>query len=318
MEYFFSKKDSNGYIHSIDNLILTYYIEDIGLKGVERFLTAIQNLKNDYSDLDYWEKLNINPCRKYSYFQHAVHLDEGIYLLIGHYMDYDRGSKELTAFPMMRLEINPNKHADKPIFKALMELINRCCYDCSLTRYDYAIDVPVRPEDVQVFGSRKEKGLYKGTRYFGQRNKNGFCRIYDKAKEQKLDTSLTRIEHVVSLTKTTKKVSFESVYIRDESLSFKESLGKTDKVIVELCTLAAANGLDFEPILESLDKRKRRTIKSHLDCGGYKLLEFDNDLHTSLLSMVYDYFEIKEVQNSIKEDKNGFVTLADDFSLPFD
>lgn len=314
MEYYFSQKDSSGYVHSIDNLILTYYVENIGTKCIDKMINDLQVIKDKYPEVNYWEKLNINPCRKYSFYQHAVHIDDGIYILLGHYTDFDKETKTATIFPMLRLELNPNKHGDKPILKDVMGLINSTCYDCILNRYDYAVDIPLLPEDVMVFGSNKEKGLYKGTRYFGQRNKNGFCRIYDKQKEQNLNTPLTRVEHVFSTTKTTKSLSFEKIYIKDK-VETLEKLSKTDAVIVELCTTLKANNIDFEEILNKLDRRKKKTIMEHLNGNGYRLLEFDKKIHDDLLRKVFDEFGVKE----LKTDENGFIDMKNnDFEVPFD
>lgn len=321
MDYYFSAIDSSGYVHSIDNLILTYYVENVGTKCINKLILDLQCIRDKYPNVNYWEKLNINPCRKYSFYQHAIHLDDGIYILLGHYTDFDKDTKTATVFPMIRLELNPNKHGKKPIMLDLMELINSCCYDCTLNRYDYAIDVPVPPDHVNVFGSNKEKGLYKGTRYFGQRNKNGFCRIYDKQKEQGLEKPLTRIEHVFSTVKTTKNLSFEKVFIQDYSADL-EKLSKTDAVIVELCTTLKANNLDFEEILNKLDRRKKKTIMSHLQGNGFKPLEFDKKIHDDLLQQVFNEFGVKE--ETIKNDDfitdaDGFIDMNNiDLDVPFD
>ena len=320
MDYYFSLKDSSGYVHSIDNLILTYYVENIGFKCINKMILDLQVIKDKYPGINYWEKLNINPCRKYSFYQHAIHLDDGIYILLGHYTDYDKDKKTANVFPMIRLELNPNKHGNKPIMKDLMELINSTCYDCTLSRYDYAVDIPLTPDKINVFGSNKEKGLYKGTRYYGQRNKNGFCRIYDKQKEQGLETPLTRVEHVFSTIKTTKNLSFEKIYIEDKKEEL-EVLSKTDAVIVDLCTTLKANNLDFEEILNKLDRRKKKTIMSHLNGNGYRLLEFDKKIHDDLLDMVIKEFGV--IEKTINEDfetlDNGFIDLEKvSCEVPFD
>lgn len=308
MDYYFSLKDSSGYVHSIDNLILTYYVENIGFKCINKMILDLQVIKDKYPNVNYWEKLNLNPCRKYSFYQHAIHLDDGIYILLGHYTDYDKDKKAATVFPMIRLELNPNKHGNKPIMKDLMELINSTCYECTLSRYDYAIDIPLSPDKINVFGSNKEKGLYKGTRYYGQRNKNGFCRIYDKQKEQGLENPLTRVEHVFSTVKTTKSLSFEKIYIEDKKEEL-EVLSKTDTVIVELCTTLKANGLDFEEILNKLDRRKKKTIMSHLNGNGYRLLGFDKKIHDDLLDMVIKEFGVieKAINEDFETDESGFI-----------
>ena len=326
MEYMFYETDSNGYIHSIDNFIATYFVEDIGTKSIDKIIEDIRFLKDKYTDISYWEKLNINPCRKYSFYQHAIHLDDGIYVLLGHYTDYDKETKIANVFPMIKLELNPNKHGKKPIFLEFMGIINNYCYDCMVNRYDYAIDVPLPPDKVKVFNSNKEKGLYKGTRYYGQRNKNGFCRIYDKAKEQDLDTPLTRIEHVFSLTKATKNISFEDVFIESDNFDIMtDVISKTDKVIVDLCNLCKANELNYEELLQGLDKRKRWKIEELLSKSGYKQLEFNYEVHNKLFKKVKDYFNVK---NDISADSSGVLTVIQPYDqflevgendvLPFD
>lgn len=327
MDYFFYEKDSNNYIHSIDNLILTYYINGLGKSCILRILSLIQCLKDKYDNLNYWEKLNINPSSKFQFYQNAIHLDDGIYILIGHYNDYDRDKKEMYVFPLVKLEVNPNKHGNKPVLNDLLELLKSSAYTFTLNRYDYAIDIPVPTEDIQVFSTNKEKGLYKGTRYYGQRNRNGFCRIYDKAKESNLDTPLTRVEHIISNVKTTKKISFEKIHIRSSNTEV-DKLSKTDSCIVELCSLLSANGVDYINVLEKLDYRKRKTIESHLNGCNYKLLEFNNEIHQKLLDKVNAYFKVNEPKDEpIEFDKNfigvpvnaeGFVEFDDNIELPFD
>lgn len=320
MEYYFSLTDSCGYVHSIDNLILNYYIENIGTKCIDKMILDLQSIRDKYNNLNYWENLNLNPCSKYSFYRHEIHMDDGLTIFLGHYTDYERETKKFTLFPMIRFKFNPNKHGNKPVFKDVMELINSTCYDCTLNKYDYAVDVPLTPDKVHVFGSNKEKGLFKGTRYYGQRNRNGFCRIYDKQKEQNLDNPLTRIEHVFSTVKTTKNLSFEKVYIQAEKETL-EKLSKTDAVILELCTTLKANNIDFEEILNKLDRRKKKTIIEHLNGNGYRLLEFDKKIHDNLLQMVYKEFGIKE-KDTIKDlitDENGFIDLENnDLDVPFD
>lgn len=320
MDYFYSLKDSSGYIHSIDNLIFTYYVHDIGMNAITRIIEKLHFIRDSFSGIKYWENLNISPCSKYSFFQNAIHLDDGIYLLIGHYTDYEKDKGEMYVYPMLRLEINPNKHANKPIFKVLLELINDTCYDAVLNRYDYAVDIPLPLEDVQVFSTRKEKGLYKGTRYFGQRNKNGFCRIYDKSAEQGLDSPLTRVEHVISMVKTTKTLSLENVYIKvDKNVCGTEKLSPAYSVIAELCMLCAANDIDYEDALNKLQYRGKKAIREKINECSYEQLKFDKGIHDKLVAYYKDYFGIKTDNDNLIVDSDGFINLENyDPDLPFD
>lgn len=304
-------------------------VADITESRLLKIIDEIHLLRDKYREsIEYWEKLNVNPCRKYSFYQHAIHLDSGIYILLGSYKQYDRINKDFTVLPMIRLEVNPNKHGKKPVLIELLALLNAYCYESELNRYDYAIDIPVEISKVKVFGSHKEQGLYKGTLYYGQRNKNGFCRIYDKAKEQDLDTPLTRVEHVFSLTKTTKNISFERIYIEKDNKEVSEDnkkISKTDSVIVSLCNLCKMHSLDFDDIIRDLDKRKYEKIIRYLSSSGYEQLEFNAEIHDRILQQAVDYFSVK---NSFTLDKpeileqetivnNGFLEVDDSVELPF-
>ncbi|MBP3458501.1 MAG: hypothetical protein J6K58_04775 [Lachnospiraceae bacterium] len=321
MQYFCSSADGNGFIHSIDNLIIEYVT--IGSDGaIKRILTDIQEIgKKHEGHINYWERLNCKPCSKWSWCQHNVHLDDGIYISIGHYVNYAKPKVDFEVYPVVKLEVNPNKHAGKEVLTDLLEVLRVWGDDVTLCKYDYAVDIPMNPEDVEVFGSRKERGLYKGTRYFGQRNKNGYCKIYDKQKEQELDSPLTRVEHTIvcSGRKSTKSISFENVYFKREKKksSFDDKkITPTDKVLIDFCNLCKANDLDYKSILEGLDKRKRWFITECLTESEYEKLEFDDDIREALLEKVYEYFGIKK-KADIEVDEEGWVVL-DDTPLPFD
>ena len=81
-----------------------------------------------------------------------------------------------------------------------------------------------------------------------------------------------------------------------------------------MCTLASANGLEYESIINKLPFRKKKFIKSQINQHGYKLLEFNQEAHDRLLEMVREYFNVKEL---ITVDENGFLQIDDD-DIPFD
>ncbi len=310
MEYFYSKTDSLGYIHSIDNLIIEYYVENMGTECLNKIILDIQQIKEKHNIMEYWEKLNCTPCSRYSYYAHHIHLDDGIYIQLGHYVDFDYIERRPDIFPLIQLQVNPNKHYGKPVLQDFLSITDRYCYGAHLVKYDYAIDIPVKPADVQNFGSRKEKGLYKGTRYFGQRNKNGYCKIYDKQKEQELESPLTRVEHTISLTKGTKELSLEPIYIKKEkSKDRQEKLSKTDAVIVEFCALCLANGLDYESVIDKLESRKRRSILEKLSSCRYEKLAYDETILEDLLGHVKEAFHFDCGEDSPDAGGKG---MADD------
>ena len=322
MEYFYEIKDKNGFIHSIDNLTITYSIRHLGEPGIQACIVKCRELSEKY-DLksEYWERLNVNACSKYQMFKNHIHLCNGIYLSAGKYIDsyeLSHNQKKYIVFPLLRLEINPNKHFGKPIFNELLKWLKDNSGDVHLDKYDYAIDLPMPTSDVQVFSSRKEKGLYRGTRYFGQRNKNGYCKIYDKQKEQGLETPLTRIEHTISCNKTTKKVSFEKIHYKANS-NTETKVNSTYQCIVNMANALTSMNIPVDDYIDCLDKRAKKQVKEALNNSSYKELEFDQEILSELLRHVRLTFETQEIENPILEDENGFLTLSDDSEpLPFD
>ena len=306
--YYYSLKDSAGFVHSIDNVVLNYYITcslSFALKKIHES-GAVRKA--------YWEKLDCSSCPKWSFYQNHIHYDDGIYLKIGHFTDYDFKKKTFRLLPMMCLEINPNKHTGKDSFQEILDFIKEYCTSGDLIRYDYAIDIPFTPDKIKVFKTRKETGHYKNTRFFGQRNKHGYCRIYDKAKESGLDEPLTRVEHVLV---SKNKLSLEEFcyMTSNEKLDMSE-LTPTNKALVLLALQVNACGGDYTDSLKVLDRRTRYKIEPYLT-GGYKKYDYDLTILEKLLEKMYELFQIEEAeQPEIYTDEDGF--LQYDGEVPFE
>ena len=320
MKYFLSEVDEFGYTHSIDNLVIVYDINPLYQNDyLDIMIDSIHNLRDSYKgSLNYWERLNVNACSKYSWYCNHIHLDDGIYLSLGHYRDGLKEKATYVIFPLLKLEINPNKHYEKLVFKDLQKIINRFCLSGMLKKYDYAIDIPCGISDVQIFNTRKEPGLYKGTRYYGQRSRDGYVKIYDKTKESGLDVPLTRVEHTFDMVKHSKDKSFTSFHVLQPDLQFSyEDISKTDFVIVSLCNLLKANNIDFMNVLRGLDKRKKKKVIEYLN-GGYKEITFNQAIHDRLISQVMDKFNVVSPEEEEKASGDEFVKLEEDVVLPWD
>lgn len=322
VNYFIKEIDEYDYIHSIDNLVITYNINPIFQHSyLDMFIDSLHNLRDLYKgSVNYWERLNVTACSKYSWYCNHIHLDDGIYISLGHYREGVKEKATYVIFPLLKLEVNPNKHWGKPILKDLLSLINKFCLDAVLNRYDYAIDIPCKLQDIQVFNTRKEKGLYKGTRYFGQRNKNGFCRIYDKGVESSLATPLTRVEHTFSLVKQTKNKSFTNFSVLQQpdsnNVDADAALTSNDLVILGLCKRLKESGSEYLDLLDSLNYRKRKKIIESLN-GTYREITFNQEVHDKLLKQVMDKFNVFGVQQE-DTDSEEFATLPDDYKSPWD
>lgn len=316
MEYYISKNDSNGYIYSIDNVVLEYII-----KYHTDFTSYLHDLVKKHNlETEYWERLNCPYCSKYQFYNNHYHVCNGIYMMVGKYSTKSDISGTWDTYPIVKLEINPNKHAKKPIFNDLLQFLKNNTGDCNLKRYDFCIDIPKKLKDIEVFGSRKEKGLYKGTRYFGQRNKDGYLKIYDKGKEQEIEDDLTRIEYTLVPDKRSHQkdgLNFQNVYILTDKKS-DTSLKGTTKAVMKLYSLCMASGIDCENIIAELDRRTRKQIEENINGFMYKQLEIDVTLHDELLNQIKNVFGVVE-QKHIIENVDGFLSCPGGFNdLPFE
>lgn len=319
MQYFISGIDKNGYTYTIDNLILEYTL----MHPNEDITGFIHDLVDKYPDIkknEYYEHLNKPYSSRWQYYNNQVHLCNGCTVWYGKWTVNNEGVK--ICFPMLRIEFNPNKHMDKPIIIDLFTWIYKIYGDALLRKYDFAIDVKCKKEDLQVFGSRKEKGLCKGTRYYGQRNKDGYCKIYDKQVESDLPYNLTRIEHTFVHNKkgSHKKqgVSFENIYVKDVDKDKVKFKSKSMNTLFEICLLCDANHIDYIDKLDLLDKRYKKDIIEALHGCSYKKIDIDMALHDKLIDDVYRIFHINKLHKPVKVDEDGFMQIDDDIELPFE
>lgn len=319
MDYFISETDQNGYVYSIDNLILDYTLNHPNTD----IIGSLHDLIKKYPEFEqeYYEQLNKPYSSHWQYFNNKVHLCNGCTLWFGKWTVNNNGDK--TIFPVFRIEFNPNKHMDKPIIIDMFTWIYQNMGDSELRKYDLAIDIKCKIQDVQVIGSRKEKGLYKGTRYYGQRNMDGYCKIYDKGREQNLEYNLTRIEYtLVHQRKTShhKKqgVNFENVFIRSNDIENIKIGSKPMQALYELCVRCDANNIEYDDIISDLGRREQKIIKDAISGGSYKKFDLDVNIHDRLINEIYRIFKINDIHKPLIEDKDGFIKCDENIELPFE
>lgn len=263
---------------------------------------------------------------KYDWFSARVWQD-GFLFSIGQWVQYDKVTKEWTRLPILRLKVNPNKHADSHLWNEFKEYVRVNCDDGYLTKYDYSVDVPLPLECVDNVGSRKEPGLLKGTRYWGQRGRHGRIKIYDKQEEQKLDNPLTRIEFTF---KTAKNRTFDNIVVLDMGEKKKDydelspQLQTYIKMLLEIENL----GGDKKKFLNTLNYRTYKKIEPFVIGSSEKLIEnetiIDNMINALSNELMIKYkgqnVNVTKTENGIKQsvDDDGFVIVDDDNDyLPF-
>lgn len=323
MRYFYSIEDENNCVHSIDNVIFIYYLRNTNMKKVAEELIAIR----EKNHCDGWERLDCKPCNKYSWYQNIVHFQNSIHISFGKYGDYDQTRHTYMLFSMLRLEVNPNKHSEEPIFRDILSWLKRNCTSGELKKFDYAIDVPYPISSIRIYNSRKEPGLYKGTIYRGQRSQHGFLKIYDKAKETGEEGSLTRIEYTLD---AGKKPSLENIAVRLEdtgdckTMLQIESEGDSDtkgtkqeQRTVNVCIAGLALDLEglggnYQPYLKKLNYRRRKQLEPLLTRGTL-MVKKDEQILADLIEHINRLFDADQ-----PEETDGFVLIGDNVSeLPF-
>lgn len=306
MEYYYFREDKYNNIHSIDNVIITYFLTcslDFALGHLKKISDCSAN---------YWEKLNVSRCSRFCYYNNIIHFDDGIYLKLGKYGVWLEDSKKFELLPQLQLEVNPNKHFKKESFKRILEFIENYCSSGHLDKYDYAIDFLGKSvDDIQIFSSRKEKGLYKGTKYRGQRNKNGYCKIYDKGKEQKTDDIITRVEHTCC---SNCALSLEKLYISNSgNAADLSNISASRRLLVKSIIRLRENGIEYQDLLDELDRATKMRIMPYISNTNYIVYEYDLNILDDLLSHMSVLFHFDYT------DSNGLMMFDDTLEdLPFD
>lgn len=284
--------DSSGCVHSIDNLVVEYLVRSTGQDFVLSSLahevfepvivgwTLQDNSKSDNS-----------PCSAYNWFRSSI-WGGGFYLQFGQYRDFDKLTREWFELPVLRVKFNPNKYSDSPVLARLLDWIKRECDNGVLVKLDYAVDIPARLSDIRV-RSRKEPGLFKGTRYYGQRNKHGRLKLYDKKLESALSSDLTRVEWTFC---HGKPLSFDDVFWvtrGPKPLPDISELSPQTRTLALLLLEIRSLGGDVASSLGLLDSRTAKKIEPYTLGEGVRLLS-DSCL-TSFGALVEHYCDVLSV-----------------------
>ena len=305
MKYYNPIEDKKGYIHSID-MVYVEYFSYVNSSGV---IEIVRNIHEKYPSLKYEEFLGKKPQHKYDYYLDTAVIG-GVSIYAGKYNNYDKLTGTFDLLPMFKLRVNPNKYFNETWFQELLSELLKNASSGMLRKYDYAIDIPLEPRFVTVLNTRKEAGLYKGTRYYGQSGRHGYLKIYDKQKDMKREKvdirPTTRVEHTII---GNQDPSLENVYVLDsEALKCDySSLKDTDRAIVEMYLQLKALGYDY-PL--KLGRGKMEKLELYIS-GSYTLLEYGDALDR-LIANIKQVFDVDNSPvNEISVDDGGFMVISE-------
>lgn len=268
---YFKQIKNEEYVFSIDMVRVKFKIKAPDL--VEKVMADIRD-RSIYGNPTAYEFEYIER-KKWFMFRHNfnIRLDEGKSFYLAFSMNCDDKAKLCEGV----IEFNPNKlfgvkdvcfkrkYSDEEgitdiniCFQGdvmnyfLRYLIVNNSKWVKLVRYDLAIDIPCRREQVCLIKDNRTYSLYAPsqnpnthTEYLGKHQKSGFVKVYNKTIESDLDEDVTRLE------------------ITSEHLDYKKFMSQFPKVLVKgnstLKPYMTLNGTDLV-LYELLMKEENRML----------------------------------------------------------
>ena len=298
--------EENGVIHSIDmlRLKLTFWQgESVKVKNpkwtpfddsqeeyiVKEYRYASDKLLEDLQsikfymqgiDTDYWE------TRKEYKYRHLITVKTELSsITIG--LGWNCSGK--TDMSKGYVEFNPNKVCDTQQFILVMKHLRLACKHMILSRYDLAIDFPVKRVELGLIKdfrkySYEMNSLEDKTEYLGQRNKIGRVKLYNKTIESNLDYDLTRLEVTVGSCDFAEiQALIPSMTGLSECAAIDE-LTSTDKVLVELIRLQD----DKEIYYKKLGRRKAEKLRPYI-LGENTTYDVNTNVLTKIESIITEF-----------------------------
>lgn len=277
-------------IYSLDMVRLDFEVALGSLDEFNSWLNKI-NMNIDIYSVGYYQSF-----KKYNY-RHLWNIDfvrpvgSECTITIGMDLGRNRDDK-LKGF----IEFNPNKCENNIYFNSFWHDFVSYQTNISLVRYDCAIDIPF-PRN-EVFMVRNQRANYhlildrltSKTEYQGQRSHNGYCKLYDKTVESKLDYPLTRYEITFDskafTSVDTRKLgeTLPTICYSDSQLPLIISEELTDNDIVLIQLLKMSNDINYW--FGKLSRRKRKKIEPYL---ANKVLSLNVGSVVSVRDQAIDY-----------------------------
>ena len=279
MIYHYHPITEDSLIISIDNIVLDVWVSNPGIR--EMIEAKISNLPRNEAEVVAWEGCRPGTFRQ----QYLFKLENGTSFWLGHGL-IGVG----IAVERYRLELNPNKVADNPVFKAIHGLLVRHARKplSRIARFDLAVDIPVdRAEcflvkDRRLYIERRHGVEY--TQYLGAKSSTvGRVKLYNKAAEAKLDYPLTRLELTLDPATPYEDVNFPVVYYLNSASRVAERVKVTDTEKFILNAILQGYGT-----LNDLGRKTRAKIESLLNYH-VEQIRISPEAYSKILSQLAGY-----------------------------
>lgn len=265
MQYNRTKKDGE-WTYSIDKFVMNFYfVPQKGLTEKIKMALDVQVVKTRQKmDVQNFETKRFGDPRQIYQFGHfhAELFETANPVRLGG-VDEETGDPRISyakGVPQtrLRLDFNPNKCVGNPVMEAVIQFLastwNEFPYTWSLSRVDYALDLPGLPAEYYVL-SRKTEGFFENTRYYGVKGQNGSLKVYDKRQEQK-DNERVDIGHDLTRFEWSQMGNRDFSFKFDDITRFTPEQGGNVAALLKYCQPELINNA-----LGELDKRTRKKVK---------------------------------------------------------
>lgn len=290
MRYYCSFVDESKYCYSVDKLVLhgsfLYHSFDEFSARLNTLLIRFTCYDEMPFSVSLYRDTYYQSLKKLTYlnnfkFELCYGVEKSSFWLGTHFQSFD------NTLNTWKLELNPNKCMPCDFVSALFRLLKTYSKFVEVGEYDVAVDLPVSRDSLFLI---KDKRKYQSiinssvdkTEYLGSRHEHGFCKLYNKQKESKLNFPLTRFEITCTRLKASAVVdSLPTIYIQREQLVLTGlKLTDTDKFIL--------NTLISDPSrISELGRRVRQKMTLALE-SAFAVVVFDSSCVSRLLSSLSD------------------------------
>lgn len=290
MRYYVSFVDSLKYCYSVDKLVVhgsfLYDCWDEFSARLRLLLIRFTCYEEMPFSVSLFRDTYYHSFKKLTYsnnfkFELCQGSDTFSFWLGAHFQSYD---KTLNTW---KLELNPNKCMPCEFVSELYALLRFYSKQVDVAEFDIAVDMPFsRDSFFLVKDKRKYQCVVNSsvdkTEYLGSRHKHGFCKLYNKQKESKLDCPLTRFEiSCTSLHLCDIVDSLPCIYFLSGQIGLVDvSLNDTDKFILKTLILDPSR-------LSELGRKKCSKMREALKCV-FVPVSFDSVCFSRLLASLSD------------------------------
>lgn len=237
MEYYLPVYFNDNFVMSCDKIRLKFVFTDDIVKQFNQFVDdlSFNDMRYIYQ---YFQSFSVFSYKHLLTFKH-----ENSVVSIGLGFNGVKNSDMHNCF----IEFNPNKSMVNGYVQPLIDFIKQNAIDLDIARFDCAIDLPYKKDFVYLLKDKRHYSMvYKVeqssnnlggiTEYLGQRNNNGFVKVYNKTVESSLDYDLTRVELTLDSFDYDNFVKClpNVCYFNTIDLVALSSLSQTDKVLISL------------------------------------------------------------------------------------